>query len=67
MLKYIVMNIRIHIRDMFDEMFVMVSKGPVKSMFKYLHLYLCFNVTFHFWKIHEVSRSGLRPSPEKLE
>lgn len=51
---------------MFDEMSVMASRGPFKSLFKYLHLYHCFDVSFHFWKFHEVLGSGLRPGPENV-
>jgi len=44
----------------------MDSRGPVKSLFKYLNLHHCFDVTFHLWKFHEVLGSGLRPGHEKV-
>lgn len=47
MLRSVVMNCKMHICDMFDEMLVMASRGPTKSLFKYLHLYHCFDVTFN--------------------
>ena len=47
MLRSIVMTCRLHMCDMFDKMPVMASRGPIKYLFKYLHLYDCFNVTFH--------------------
>jgi hypothetical protein len=34
MLRYVVYTCRLHICDMFDEMPVMASRGPVKSLFK---------------------------------
>jgi hypothetical protein len=39
MLKYVVYTCRLHICDMFDEMPVMASRGPVKVLFKYLLLH----------------------------
>ena len=65
MLRSIVMTRRRHICDMFDEMPIMASRGSIKSLFKYLHLYHCFDVTFHFWKFHGVMGSGLNPGLEK--
>ena len=55
-----------HICDMFDEIFIMDSRGPVKSFFKYLNLYHFFYVTFHFWKFYGVLGNGLSPGPEKV-
>lgn len=55
-----------HIYDMFDEMPIMASRGPVKSLLKYLHFYMCFDVTFNFWKFHRVLGSGLSPGPKKV-
>jgi len=66
MLRFVVITCRIHICDMFDEIPVMASRGLVKYLFKYLHLYHCFYVTFNFWKFHEVMGSGLRPGPENV-
>jgi len=37
MLIYVVMTYRMHICDMFDEISVMASRGPIKSLFNYLH------------------------------
>lgn len=55
-----------HIFNMFDKMFVRASRDLVKSLFKYLCLYHCFNVTFNFWKFYGVFGSGPSPSPEKF-
>ena len=55
-----------HICDMFDEIHVMASRGLVISPFKYLNLYHCFDVTYKFWKFHEVLGSGLSPSLDKV-
>jgi len=41
MLKYVVFTCRLHICDMFDEMPIMASRGPVKGLFKYLLLQHC--------------------------
>lgn len=54
MLRYIIMTYRMHICDMFDEIPVMASKGPVKSLFKNLHWYHCLYAFFHLCKFHEV-------------
>jgi len=48
MLKFVVLNCRMHICDMFNKMYVMASRGLVKSLFNYLHLYGFFYVTFNF-------------------
>jgi len=37
MLKYVAMTYIMHICDMFDEMLVMASRVPIKSMIKCLH------------------------------
>ena len=66
MLSYVVKTYRFHICDMFDKIPVMASRGPVKSLFNYLHLYHCFEVTFHFYKFHGVLGSGLSHGPEKV-
>ena len=55
MLKYVVMTCRMHISDIFDEIPIMASRGPTKSLFKYLHLYHCFDVTFHLGKFQVVA------------
>lgn len=55
-----------HICDMFDEMSFMAIRGPIKSLFKYLHTYHCFDVIFYFWKFHGVLGSGLSPIPQKV-
>lgn len=34
MLRFVVMTCRMHICDMFDEILVMASRGPVKYLFK---------------------------------
>jgi len=47
MLKVIVYSCKLHIFDMFYEIHVMVSRGPVKSLFKKFHLYHFFVVIFH--------------------
>ena len=57
---------------MFDKMPIMASRGQVKSLFKYFHLYHYFNVVFHFCKFHGVGSgfhgvgSGLGLGPEKV-
>ena len=51
---------------MFDRIPIMASRGPVKSLFKYFHLYHCFDVIFHFWKFHRVLGSGMSHVPKKL-
>jgi len=48
MLIFVVFICRLHICDMFDEMPVMASRGPVKGWFKYLHLHHYFVVIFLF-------------------
>jgi len=37
MLRFVVMTWRMHICDMFDEMPIMASRGPVNSLIKCLH------------------------------
>jgi len=66
MLISIVMTCRLHICDLFDEIPVMASRGPIKSLFKYLHLYHFFDITFNLWKFHELLGSGLSPCLEKV-
>jgi len=44
MLKYVIYTSRLHIRDMFDETYVMASKGPVKGLLNNLYLHHCFLV-----------------------
>jgi len=34
MLGSVIYTCRLHIRDMFDKMFVMASRGPIKVLFK---------------------------------
>ena len=46
MLIYVVLTRRMHICDMFDEMFVMASRGPVNSLFKYFNLYIFLMLLF---------------------
>jgi len=41
MLKTIVYTCILHIRDVFDEMLIMAGRGPIKGLFKYLHLNHC--------------------------
>ena len=55
-----------HICDMFDEIPMKASRGPFKSLFKYLHLYHYSIVILHFWKCHGVLGSDLSPGPEKV-
>jgi len=51
------MTYRMHIYDMFDEMPVMASRGPIKSLFKNLHWHHCLYVFFcsvnsmKFWAV----------------
>jgi len=66
MLRSIVMTYIMHICEMFDEMFFIGSRGLIKSLFQYLHLYHCFNVTFHLWKFHEVLGSCMRCEPKNM-
>ena len=58
MLKYDVMTCRLHIRDMFDKMVIIASRGPVNSLIKCLHYYLFFQFLFiisktfmKFWEV----------------
>jgi len=37
MLKFVLMTYRLHICDMFDEMFVIDSRGPVNQLIKCLY------------------------------
>ena len=48
------MTCRMNICDMFEEMFVMASRGLVKSLFKNLYWHHCLYVSFHFYKFHDV-------------
>jgi len=50
---------------MFDEIPVMDSRGPMKYLLKYLHLYHFLDVIFHLWKFHGVLDNVLSPGPEK--
>jgi len=65
MFRYVVMTCKMYICDMFYEIPIMASRGPVKSLIKCLHQYLCFDVIYHFSKFHEVLRSGLSLGTEK--
>ena len=51
---------------MFGEMLVMASRGLIKSLFKCLHFYHYFYVTFNFWKFHGVLGSGMSPRSEEV-
>jgi len=46
MLRHMIYTCRLHIHDMIDESIVMVSRDPVKGLFKYLHLPYYFLVIF---------------------
>jgi len=65
MLRYVVITYRFHIHDLFDEIPVMSSRGTIKCLFKYLHLYQCLNVFFHSRRFHGVLGSGPSPILEK--
>lgn len=45
--RSIVMTYKMHICDMFDEIPVMASRGPLKYLFNYFLQYHCFDVNFH--------------------
>ena len=66
MLMSIILTFRMHICDMFDEMVVMASTGLLNSLFKYLHFYHYFDVTFNLWKFQGVLGSGMSPGSEKV-
>ena len=48
MLKYVIYTSRLHICDVFDEMPIMASRGPVKGLFKYLLLHHYFPIILLF-------------------
>ncbi len=44
MLNYVVYTCRLHVGDMFDEMYIMASRGLVKVLFNLLFFHHCFHV-----------------------
>jgi len=51
MLRLVVMTGRLHICDMFDEMFVMASRGPIKSLIKFFALAILFQCYLSFLEV----------------
>lgn len=66
MLRYVIYTCRLHIRDMFDEMPVMASRGPFKVSFKGLHLYCNFLVILLFQIFDSILASDSGSRPEKV-
>lgn len=66
MLIYVFYTCRMHICDIFVEMIVMASRGPIKSLFNNLHLYNYSIVIFKLWKSHGILDNDLSLGPEKV-
>ena len=61
MLIFVVLTCIMHICGVFDEMVVMASRGPLKSLFKFLNFYHYFDVTFNLWKFQGFLGSDMSP------
>lgn len=66
MFNYVGYTCRLHACDMFNEMFVMASRGIIKVLFNLLFLHHCFHVLLLFLSYHSIRGSDLGSGPEKV-
>ena len=65
-LNSIVYTYRLHVDNMFNEMFLMASRALVKVLINYLLLQHCFPVLYLILSFHSILGNGLGYGPETV-